>query len=124
MTTLDKITLPMPRLGETMDEGTIANWIVKPGDSFARGDALLELETDKTLVEYPALGSGKMLETLVGPGDIVTVGAPIAVIEAAGGIVTDWDGQPVHNGGRAVAAATVELHAEALALVRKAAGLA
>ncbi|MEN0000742.1 MAG: acetoin dehydrogenase dihydrolipoyllysine-residue acetyltransferase subunit [Pseudomonadota bacterium] len=88
MTTLDKITLPMPRLGETMDEGTIANWIVQPGDSFARGDALLELETDKTLVEYPALGSGKMLKTLVGPGDIVTVGAPIAVIE------TDdvWDG--------------------------------
>lgn len=81
MTTLDKITLPMPRLGETMDEGTIANWIVKPGEDFARGDALLELETDKTLVEYPALGNGKLLETLVGPGDIVVVGAPIAVIE-------------------------------------------
>ncbi|MEO0542925.1 MAG: alpha/beta fold hydrolase [Pseudomonadota bacterium] len=88
MTTLEKIKLPMPRLGETMDEGTIANWVVKPGESFARGDALLELETDKTLVEYPALGAGKLLETLVDPGDIVAVGAPIAVIETSDA----WEG--------------------------------
>lgn len=44
--------------------------------------------------------------------------APIAVIEAAGGIVTDWSGGPVHNGGRAVAAANKALHAEALALLK------
>lgn len=43
--------------------------------------------------------------------------APIAVVEAAGGIVTDWEGRPAHDGGRAVAAATPELHAEALALL-------
>ena len=49
-----KLTLPMPRLGETMDSGTIAGWNVAEGDSFERGDTLLELETDKTLVEYPA----------------------------------------------------------------------
>ncbi len=41
--------------------------------------------------------------------------APIAVIEAAGGIVTDWQGNPAHHGGTALAAATAELHAEALA---------
>ena len=88
MTTVEKIKLPMPRLGETMDEGTIANWLVKPGDAFARGDALLELETDKTLVEYPALGAGTLVETMANPGDVVAVGAPIAVIET-----TDaWDG--------------------------------
>lgn len=45
--------------------------------------------------------------------------APIAVIEAAGGIVTDWEGQPVHLGGRALAAATPELHAAALALLQQ-----
>ncbi|MEO0917316.1 MAG: histidinol-phosphatase [Pseudomonadota bacterium] len=44
--------------------------------------------------------------------------APIAVIEAAGGIVTDWSGDPAHEGGRAVAAATPELHHAALALLR------
>ncbi len=43
--------------------------------------------------------------------------APIAVIEAAGGIVTDWEGRPAHGGGRVIAAATPELHAEALALL-------
>jgi len=45
------------------------------------------------------------------------VQAPIAVIEAAGGVVTDWQGRPAHHGGRVLAAATRELHAEALALL-------
>jgi histidinol phosphatase-like enzyme (inositol monophosphatase family) len=45
------------------------------------------------------------------------IAAPIAVIEAAGGIVTDWQGQPAHGGGRVLAAATPELHAAALALL-------
>lgn len=44
--------------------------------------------------------------------------APIAVIEAAGGVVTDWEGGPAHGGGRVVAAANREVHAEALALLR------
>ncbi len=88
MTTLSPITLPMPRLGETMERGTIANWMVEPGSDFKRGDPLLELESDKTLVEYPALGSGRLLETLVGPGDVVEVGAPIAVI----GTEDAWEG--------------------------------
>lgn len=76
-----KLTLPMPRLGETMDSGTIASWTLSEGDSFERGDTLLELETDKTLVEYPALESGRLVETLVVEGDVVDVGDPIAIIE-------------------------------------------
>jgi len=44
--------------------------------------------------------------------------APIAVIEAAGGVVTDWEGGPVHGGGRVLAASSMALHAEALALIR------
>lgn len=83
MSDVTQIRLPMPRLGETMEQGTISNWLIAPGDTFARGEPLLELETDKTLVEYPALGSGKLIETLVQPGDIVDVGAPIAIIESA-----------------------------------------
>lgn len=47
------------------------------------------------------------------------VAAPIAVIEAAGGIVTDWTGGPAHHGGRIIAAGSPELHAEALALLRE-----
>lgn len=45
--------------------------------------------------------------------------APIAVVQAAGGIVTDWQGEPVHEGGRAVAAANADIHAEALAILRR-----
>lgn len=88
MSTLTKLTLPMPRLGETMEEGTIAQWLVAPGESFKRGDPLLEVETDKTLVEYPALGDGAVIETLVDAGDVVEVGHPIAVIETADA----WEG--------------------------------
>ncbi|SOE16558.1 pyruvate dehydrogenase E2 component (dihydrolipoamide acetyltransferase) [Hoeflea halophila] len=88
MTTVTQVKLPMPRLGETMEQGTISTWLVKTGETFARGDPLLELETDKTLVEYPALGAGKLIEMLVGPGDVVDVGAPIAIIETA----EAWDG--------------------------------
>lgn len=45
--------------------------------------------------------------------------APIALIQAAGGIVTDWQGGPAHNGGRVLAAANAEIHAEALAILAK-----
>ena len=78
---MKRLTLPMPRLGETMDSGTIASWAIAEGDSFERGDTLLELETDKTLVEYPALGSGRLIETLLAEGDEASVGDPIAIIE-------------------------------------------
>lgn len=50
------------------------------------------------------------------------IAAPIAVIEAAGGIVTDWTGGPAHHGGRVIAAANPEIHAEALAILLEAAG--
>lgn len=97
MSTLTKLTLPMPRLGETMEEGTIADWLVQPGQRFKRGDPLLEVETDKTLVEYPALGDGTLIETLVERGDVIEVGTPIAVIETADsweGIEGDADAEP------------------------------
>lgn len=78
---MTKLTLPMPRLGETMDSGTIASWCVAEGARFERGETLLELETDKTLVQYPTLQSGRLIETLVAAGDVVDVGDPIAIIE-------------------------------------------
>lgn len=83
-----RLTLPMPRLGETMEEGTVSAWLVAPGARFDRGAALLEVETDKTMVEYPALAAGTLIETLVSPGDVVSVGSPIAVIETDAA----WDG--------------------------------
>lgn len=82
--------LTMPRLGETMDEGTIVAWLVKAGEAFQRGMPILEVETDKTVVEYPALGDGVLVETLAAEGDRVSVGDPIARVRVTG--AGDWDG--------------------------------
>lgn len=71
---------------------------------------------------YALLAAGQVdlvIEAGLQPYD---VHAPIAVIEAAGGIVTDWQGRPAHAGGQVLAAATADLHAEALSLLRAAAG--
>ncbi|MFN4158067.1 MAG: alpha/beta fold hydrolase [Gemmobacter sp.] len=74
-------TLTLPRLGETMEEAKVTDWLVAPGAAFARGDVLLEVETDKTVVEVPALAAGVMQAHLVGPGDVVEIGQPIAEVE-------------------------------------------
>lgn len=80
--------LKMPRMGETMEEGTLAAWLVEPGQPFKRGDAILEVETDKTVVEFPALGDGSLIEALVELGQMVSVGTPIARIDIGEG--PDW----------------------------------
>jgi pyruvate dehydrogenase E2 component (dihydrolipoamide acetyltransferase) len=81
-------TLNMPRLGETMDEGRIANWLVEEGHAFHRGEAIVEIETDKTVVEYPALGDGRLTRRLAVEGDQLAVGAPLAQIDIDDGI--EW----------------------------------
>ncbi|WLR93237.1 acetoin dehydrogenase dihydrolipoyllysine-residue acetyltransferase subunit [Shinella zoogloeoides] len=80
--------LKMPRLGETMDEGKVVGWLISPGDSFKRGDPILEIETDKTIAEFPALGDGRLEEILVSIGDMVEVGKPLARIDIGDG--PDW----------------------------------
>ncbi|MGB3407036.1 MAG: alpha/beta fold hydrolase [Jannaschia sp.] len=81
---MGRVTLTLPRLGETMEEAKVTEWLVAPGADFARGDVLLEVETDKTVVEVPALEAGKMLTHLVAPGDSVDLDAPIAEVEQEG----------------------------------------
>lgn len=85
---MSAVTLTMPRLGETMEEGRVSAWLVAEGERFERGTPLIEFETDKTAVEYPALGSGRLLKALVGKGDLVRLGEPIAEIGLEGG--ADW----------------------------------
>src|SRR5687767_12824322 len=79
-----EIDLPLPRLGETMEEGRIVAWLKQPGDRFKRGEILLEVETDKTVVEVPALQDGVMVRHLAAEADMIQVDAPIARIEVAG----------------------------------------
>ena len=92
----------------------------------AEGDAFHAVARHARLVRYgmdcyayALLAAGQIdlvIEAGLQPYDIQ---APIAVIEAAGGIVTDWKGGPAHNGGRAVAAVGPSLHAEALEVLSK-----
>jgi pimeloyl-ACP methyl ester carboxylesterase len=81
-----EIDLPLPRLGETMEEGRIVTWLKQPGDRFKRGEILLEVETDKTVVEVPALQDGVMVRHLAVEADMIPVDAPIARIETVGAV--------------------------------------
>jgi len=72
--------LRLPRMGETMDEGTIGAWLKQPGEKFRRGEILVEVESDKIYVEIPALEDGEIIRHLVSPGETVAVDRPIAVI--------------------------------------------
>jgi pyruvate dehydrogenase E2 component (dihydrolipoamide acetyltransferase) len=67
-----------------MEEGRIVTWLKQPGDRFKRGEILLEVETDKTVVEVPALQDGLMVEHLAAEADMVPVDGSIARIEVAG----------------------------------------
>lgn len=73
----------MPKLGLTMDEGTVVQWLVAEGDVVEKGQPLLEVETDKVTVEVEAPASGTMGPLLVGEGKRVPVGTPLAHIYQA-----------------------------------------
>ena len=75
------IELKMPALSPTMEEGTLAKWLVKEGDSVQSGDLLAEIETDKATMEFEAVDEGTIAQILVPEGaDNVKVGTVIAVI--------------------------------------------
>jgi pyruvate dehydrogenase E2 component (dihydrolipoyllysine-residue acetyltransferase) len=74
----------MPRLSDSMEEGTILHWLVAEGDRVEPGQPLAEIETDKANVTYEADASGTVLALSVGEGASAPVGAPIAVIGEPG----------------------------------------
>jgi pyruvate dehydrogenase E2 component (dihydrolipoamide acetyltransferase) len=79
------IELKMPALSPTMEEGTLAKWLVKEGDDVKSGDILAEIETDKATMEFEAVDEGKIAKILVPEGtDGVKVGAPIAILAGEG----------------------------------------
>ncbi|HEY0271371.1 MAG TPA: pyruvate dehydrogenase complex E1 component subunit beta [Sphingomonas sp.] len=79
------IELKMPALSPTMEEGTLAKWLVKEGDSVKSGDILAEIETDKATMEFEAVDEGTIAQILVKEGtDGVKVGAPIAILAGEG----------------------------------------
>ncbi|MBY6065776.1 pyruvate dehydrogenase complex E1 component subunit beta [Leisingera aquaemixtae] len=71
----------MPALSPTMEEGTLAKWLVKEGDTVNSGDILAEIETDKATMEFEAVDEGKVGKILIGEGtEGVKVNTPIAVL--------------------------------------------
>jgi pyruvate dehydrogenase E1 component beta subunit len=82
--------LKMPALSPTMEEGTLAKWLVKEGDDVKSGDILAEIETDKATMEFEAVDEGKIAKILVPEGtDGVKVGQPIALLAMDGEQVSD-----------------------------------
>src|SRR6476469_1194834 len=79
------VELKMPALSPTMEEGTLAKWLVKEGDEVKSGDILAEIETDKATMEFEAVDEGKIAQILVPEGsEGVKVGAPIAIMAGEG----------------------------------------
>jgi pyruvate dehydrogenase E2 component (dihydrolipoamide acetyltransferase) len=79
------IELKMPALSPTMEEGTLAKWLVKEGDTVSAGDLLAEIETDKATMEFEAVDDGTIAKILIPEGtDEVKVGTVIALIAGEG----------------------------------------
>jgi len=74
----------MPRLSDSMEEGTILQWLKQPGDEIAVGDELVEIETDKANMAYESDVAGTLSEILVEEGDTVAIGTPIATVDGDG----------------------------------------
>ena len=78
------IEIRVPPLGESISEATVANWVKAEGDAVASGETLVELETDKVMVEVPAPEGGVLASVLKHEGDTVVVGEVLARIDTDG----------------------------------------
>lgn len=97
--------LPMPKLGLTMEEGTILKWRKGEGEAVEKGEIILDIQTDKVEYEVESPDGGLLLKTLAGEGDVVPCGTDIAVIGE--------EGENISGFGSAPAKAPVETESEA-----------
>lgn len=104
------IELKMPALSPTMEEGTLAKWLVKEGDEVASGDILAEIETDKATMEFEAVDEGRIAKILVAAGtDEVKVGTVIALLATEGdGAEVETDRSPVEADSQTAGEAPAE----------------
>jgi 2-oxoglutarate dehydrogenase E2 component (dihydrolipoamide succinyltransferase) len=78
----------LPKMGESITEGTILNWLVQEGESFEEGDILIEVGTDKVDNEVPAPAAGIMSKHLCAANDVVEIGSVLAQFEVTDGVST------------------------------------
>jgi pyruvate dehydrogenase E2 component (dihydrolipoamide acetyltransferase) len=76
-----QVEVTMPKMGESITEGTIITWHKQPGDTIDQDETLLEIGTDKVDTDVPSPAGGVLKEILVAEGDTVDVGTAIAIIE-------------------------------------------
>ncbi|WP_442787307.1 biotin/lipoyl-containing protein, partial [Flavobacterium suncheonense] len=82
-----KFELKLPKMGESVAEATVTNWLKKVGDRIEMDEAVLEIATDKVDSEVPSEVAGTLVEILFNTDDVVQVGQTIAIIETEGGAV-------------------------------------
>ena len=91
----------MPRLSDSMEEGTILVWMKKVGDEIAVGDEIVEIETDKANMAYESDVAGTLTEILADEGATLPIGEPIARVGSASEVVADEQGEtPAGGRGR------------------------
>lgn len=92
--------ITMPRLSDTMTEGTVATWLKKEGDKVEEGDILAEIETDKATMEFESFYSGTLLKIGLGEGESAPVDAMLAILGPEGTDVSAIE-KNLKNGGKA-----------------------
>ena len=91
-------TITMPQLGETVTEGTVAQWLKQPGERVEKYEAFVEVSTDKVNAEVPSPVSGTIRELIVHEGETVPTGAPIAIIDEVGAAIAAEPVKPAQLG--------------------------
>ncbi|HEY8481644.1 MAG TPA: dihydrolipoamide acetyltransferase family protein [Spirillospora sp.] len=94
----------MPRLSDTMEEGVISSWQKQPGDKIEVGDVIVDIETDKAVMEFEAYEAGVLEKILVPEGESAAIGTPIAVIAPVGGAASAEPAEPAEKAADTTAA--------------------
>ncbi|MFZ9045509.1 MAG: dihydrolipoamide acetyltransferase family protein [Cyclobacteriaceae bacterium] len=88
------VEMVMPKMGESVMEGTILTWLKQVGETIEEDESILEVATDKVDTEIPAISAGVLKEVLAQEGDVVQIGKPIAIIEVTEDVDVDTDDVP------------------------------
>ncbi|MEM9894740.1 MAG: dihydrolipoamide acetyltransferase family protein [Bacteroidota bacterium] len=92
------VEMLMPKMGESVMEGTVLTWLKQVGDTVEEDESILEVATDKVDTEIPSTQSGILKEILAQEGDVIEVGKPIAIIESDGAGLEN--ATPIHQNGK------------------------
>ena len=92
-------TVGMPRLSDSMEEGTVLKWLVEEGGEVKRGEPLVEIETDKANMTYEADSDGVLIKVIANEGDTLPVGEPIAEVGEQGEAPSGGGGEQDEGGG-------------------------